>query len=133
MLRLSLPCLVTSAFASLASAADWPQWRGPERTGISADTGLLQQWPKEGPALRWKSADIGTGFSSPIVVKGRVYLQTTKGNEEFALALDEKTGKEIWIQPIGKVGENRGMNYPGTRSTPTFDGDKLYCLSSDGQ
>lgn len=113
-------------------ANDWPQWRGPDRTGISKETGLLQTWPAEGPKLRWKAINIGTGYSAPIVVKGRVYLQTTKETHEFALALDEMTGKEVWSTQIGAVGKNRGMDYPGTRATPTVDGDRLYCLASDG-
>ncbi len=125
--------LLTLAFASVTKADDWPQWRGPERTGISKETGLLQTWPADGPALRWKAADIGTGYSSPSVVLGRVYLQTTHDNDEFALALDEKTGAKVWEVPIGKVGKNRGPQYPGTRSTPTVDGDRLYCLASDGE
>ena len=77
MVRHALSCAVVVAFAGFVAAEDWPQWRGPDRTGISADTGLLKEWPKDGPPLRWKAADIGTGYSAPIVVKGRVYLQTT--------------------------------------------------------
>ncbi|MBY0513392.1 MAG: PQQ-like beta-propeller repeat protein, partial [Gemmataceae bacterium] len=118
--------------AAAASAADWPQWRGPNRDGHSKDTGLLKEWAKDGPPLRWKAPDIGTGYSSPAVAGGTVYLQTTKGNDEFALALDEKTGKEKWTAPIGHVGKNEGPQYPGTRSTPTVDGDRLYCVASDG-
>jgi outer membrane protein assembly factor BamB len=116
-----------------AAAADWPQWRGPNRTGISADTGLLPAWPADGPKLRWKATDLGTGYSTPSVAGGRVYLQTTRGNEEFALALDEATGKPLWTTAIGKVGVNKGPQYPGTRATPTVAGDKLYCLASDGE
>lgn len=116
-----------------ATAADWPQWRGPERTGISRETGLLKEWPKDGPVLRWQATKIGTGYSSPAVVKGSVYLQTTEDNEEFTLALDEKTGKQLWKKKIGKVGKNQGPQYPGTRSTPTFDEGLLYCLASDGE
>ena len=125
--------LITLAFTSVTRADDWPQWRGPERTGISKETGLLQTWTADGPALRWKATDIGTGYSSPSVVRGRVYLQTTHDNDEFALALDEKSGDKVWEAPIGKVGKNRGPQYPGTRSTPTVDGDRLYCLASDGE
>jgi outer membrane protein assembly factor BamB len=121
------------AFAFCSLAADWPQWRGPDRSGISKDTGLLKEWPKDGPTLRWKATDIGTGYSSPSVFGGRVYLQTTRNNEELALALDEKTGKQVWSTAIGKVGKNEGPQYPGTRSTPTVDGDRLYCLASDGE
>src|SRR5439155_8691995 len=94
---------------------------------------LLQEWPKDGPQLKWKAADIGTGYSAPIVVKGRVILQTTKENNEFALALDEKNGKEVWSAKIGALGKPaQKPSYPGTRSSPTADGDRLYCLASDG-
>ena len=114
-------------------AADWPQWRGPDRSGISHETGLLQQWPEGGPKLRWKRTDIGPGYSTPVVVDGKVYLQTTRDKEEYALCLDEKTGKDVWSVNIGDVGINRGLLYPGTRSSPTIDGDRMYCLSSAGQ
>lgn len=126
------------ALALLAScyplaAADWPQWRGPHRDGISRDTGLLQSWPEGGPKLRWKRTDIGPGYSSPAVVAGRVYIQTTQDQDEYALCLDEQTGRDIWKAPIGKVGINRGPNYPGTRSSPTVSGDAVFCLASAGQ
>jgi outer membrane protein assembly factor BamB len=120
-------------FGLAVSAADWPQWRGPERTGVSSETGLLQEWPADGPTLRWKATDLGTGYSGPAIAKGRVYLQTTRGNDEFVVALDEKTGKQLWTTAIGKVGKNQGPQYPGTRSTPTVDGSLLYGLSSDGE
>ncbi len=133
-----MPRLLTAVVFALVSgspmfAADWPQWRGPARDGVSRETGLLKEWPRQGPPLRWKASDIGTGYSSPAIVEGRVYLQTTRAGDEFALVLDEKSGTEIWSVPIGKVGENRGPQYPGTRSTPTIDGDRLYCLASDGE
>ena len=133
MLRFVSMFLMTLAFTSVTQADDWGQWRGPERTGISMETGLLQTWPANGPPLRWKATDIGTGYSSPSVVRGRVFLQTTHDNDEFALALDEKTGARVWEVPIGKVGKNRGPQYPGTRSTPTVHGDRIYCLASDGE
>jgi outer membrane protein assembly factor BamB len=135
MVRRLFTCSVAAALAgSLALRADdWPQWRGPARDGVSKETGLLKEWPKDGPPLRWKAADIGPGYSAPAVAAGAVYLQTTGGDDEFALALDEATGKERWKAPIGKVGKNRGPQYPGTRATPTVDGDRLYCLSSAGQ
>jgi outer membrane protein assembly factor BamB len=132
MLRLALAGLALS-FACSLKAADWPQWRGAARDGISKETGLLQEWPKDGPKERWKRTEIGSGYSTPVVVGGKLYVQTTLDKEEFALCLDEKTGKTIWKVLIGGVGENRGMPYPGTRSTPTVDGERLYCLSSAGQ
>jgi outer membrane protein assembly factor BamB len=124
---------VFAAFVLSAIAADWPQWRGPERTGVSKETGLLQDWPKDGPKLRWKANDIGTGYSTPIVVAGRAYLQSTRGDTEYCLALEEKSGKQIWSEAIGGVGKNQGPQYPGTRATPTFNEGRLYCLASDGE
>jgi outer membrane protein assembly factor BamB len=67
------------------------------------------------------------------VAGGRVYLQTTRGADEFAVALDEATGKSVWETRIGGVGANQGPQYPGTRATPTVDGDRVYCLASDGR
>lgn len=133
ILRSTTTLLIALVCVSATSANDWPQWRGPERTGISQETGLLQEWPAGGPQLRWKASDIGTGYSSPAVARGRVYLQTTRDSDELALALDEKTGTVVWKTPIGKVGKNRGPQYPGTRSTPTVDGARMYCLASDGE
>jgi outer membrane protein assembly factor BamB len=121
-----------SLLAGTAVGADWPQWRGPDRSGISTETGLLKQWPKDGPPLLWKATDVGNGYSTPSVADGHVYLLSNRGDKEHAIALDAKTGKQVWTTPIGKVGKNTGPQYPGTRSTPTVDGDRLYCLSSDG-
>src|SRR5262245_56341265 len=104
------------AFACTTLAADWPQWRGPDRDGVSKETGLLKHWPEGGPKLRWKADDIGTGYSTPIVVAGRVYVQSTRGDNEVCLALDEQTGKPVWSVEIGKVGKNSGPQYPGTRA-----------------
>ena len=133
MLRKFTSAFAVFALSMPAPAADWPQWRGPDRTGISKDSDLLQEWPKDGPKLRWKITDLGTGYSAPAVVKGVVYIQTTREKDELVVALDEKTGKESWATKIGKIGVNRGPQYPGTRATPTVDSDKLYCLASDGE
>jgi outer membrane protein assembly factor BamB len=116
------------------SAADWPQWRGPQRNGISQETGLLKEWPKDGPKLIWQVRDIGDGYSTPAVVGDRLYALGNKGvDEEFVHALAVSDGKEIWKTPIGKVGNPDQMPaYPGARSTPTVEGDVLYALGSDG-
>lgn len=117
----------------LAFSDDWTQWRGPERDGISKETGLSDKWPANGPALVWKTGQLGTGYSSPAIADGQIYLQTTRGSEEFTIALDEKTGKQIWSSKIGTVGPNRGPQYPGSRSTATVDGELVFCLSSNGE
>lgn len=123
-------CLLLGALL----AANWPQWRGPERDGISKETGLLTEWPAEGPRLVWQVDGLGDGFSTPAVANGRIYLINNKGLEnEFVHALDAKDGSQIWETRIGKVGEpDQQPNYPGARSTPTLDGDWIYALGSAG-
>lgn len=113
-------------------ADDYPQWRGTARDGISTETGLLKDWPKEGPALLWKNDQIGHGYSTPSVANGKIYLISDRDKKESVLALDAKEGKELWSVELGGVGVNRGPQYPGSRSTPTVDGDRVYCLGSDG-
>jgi outer membrane protein assembly factor BamB len=115
-------------------AANWPQWRGPDRDGISKETGLLKDWPADGPKLLWQVNGLGDGFSTPAIVGDRIYLINNKGLEnEFVQALDVKDGSQIWETRIGNVGEpDQEPSYPGARSTPTVDGDWLYALGSAG-
>src|SRR4051794_29211938 len=66
---LLIPLLWTVAI----QADDWPQWRGPNRDGVWAETGILPSFPAQGLKARWR-AKVGPGWSSPVVAKGRVYL-----------------------------------------------------------
>ncbi len=129
---LLLICL--GLFTLAAGAADWPQWRGPQRNGLSTETGLLKEWPKEGPKLLWQLKDIGQGYSTPAVVGERLYVLSNKGlNDEFVQTLDVQNGQQIWSTRLGKVGNpNQKPAYPAARSTPTVEGDVLYALGSDG-
>jgi outer membrane protein assembly factor BamB len=121
-----------SAFSVLL-ATDWPQWRGPQRSGISQETGLLKEWPAGGPKLLWQVKEFGNGYSTPAVVGNRLYVLANKGmDDEFVLALDVDQGEQIWMTRIGKVGPNQGPQYPAARSTTTVDGALLYALGSDG-
>jgi outer membrane protein assembly factor BamB len=124
----------TCAILAVASAADWPQWRGPERDGISKETGLLQEWPTEGPKLLWKKDGLGDGYSTPSIAGDRIYLINNKGlDNEFVQCLSTKDGSQIWQTRIGKVGKpDQTPSYPGARSTPTIDGKMVYALGSDG-
>src|SRR5262245_11439884 len=117
-----------------AAAADWPQWRGPRRDGISQETGLLREWPKDGPKLLWQLDDAGDGYATPAVVGSRIYMLSSRGVEdEFVQALSVTDGKVRWSARLGKVGNaNMQPSYPKARSTPTVDGKRLYALGSDG-
>jgi len=124
--------LVACGWTLLAWADDWPQWRGPDRTGSSKETGLLKEWPKDGPKLLWQNKEIGGGYSTPAVVGDNVYLMADRKGREYVIALAIKDGKEEWAIDIGKVGVNKGPPYPGARSTPTIDHNRIYALGSDG-
>jgi outer membrane protein assembly factor BamB len=124
--------LTCCILAASAWADDWPQWRGSHRDGLSQETGLLKEWPKGGPKLLWERKGIGKGYSTPAVVGDRIYLLTDREGREYALALSVKDGSEVWAIDIGKIGPNMGPQYPGCRSTPTVEGDRLYVLGSDG-
>jgi outer membrane protein assembly factor BamB len=125
---------VTRSANSAVLTSDWPQWRGPDRNGISQERGLLKQWPAEGPKLLWQVNDIGDGYSTPAVVGTRIYLMSNRGMEnEFVQALSTQDGKPIWTTRVGNVGNpNQNPPYPKARSTPTVDGDFIYALGSDG-
>lgn len=131
--RVLLPVLIVLALAHQAlaqSAANWPQWRGPNRDGISTETGLLKQWPAEGPPLVWKASGAGGGYSSFSVANGKLYTMGLRGDREFVVAFDVATGKEAWSTPHGSAFRNdRG---DGPRGTPTVDGDRVYALGGSG-
>ena len=125
--------LATATGGGAAVAADWPQWRGPQRDGVSKETGLLKEWPAGGPRLVWQVNDLGEGYSTPAVVGDRLYLLSNKGTDDESVhALNAADGKPVWATRLGKVGPNQGPQYPGARTTPTVDGDLLYALGSDG-
>jgi len=140
LITIAALCLSFSAVSVTRSAnmdtstSDWPQWRGPERNGISQESSLLKQWPKEGPKLLWQLNDIGDGYSTPAVVGTRIYLMSNRGMEnEFAQALSTQDGKPIWTTRVGAVGNpNQNPPFAKARSTPTVDGDFIYALGSDG-
>ena len=111
-------------------AADWPQFRGPERDGISQETGLLSRWPDGGPAVLWRQP-LGPGFSGISVVGEKIYTLFAKEDAVFAICMDAATGKEIWRAEIGKTFRNSFGD--GPRSTPTVDRGVVFALSGGGQ
>jgi outer membrane protein assembly factor BamB len=126
---LHLGILIAGLVPSL-TAADWPQWRGPKRDNVSTETGLLKQWPKEGPKLLWTSEDAGIGYSGPAIVGDRLYTMGGDEKNDFVIALDVRKGEKVWSAPIGAYVQNRYGS--GPRGTPTVDGGYLYALTSAG-
>ena len=82
--RIAVTLVFTLAMAAVAGgqatpAADWPQWRGPDRTGLSSETGLLKQWPASGPSLQWSASNLGGGYGSISVSGNFIFVQGLKG------------------------------------------------------
>src|SRR5688572_8110439 len=126
--------LVMSAGAFLpgqAPSTDWPQWRGPDRNGISKEKGLLQAWPAGGPSVVWTISGLGAGYGSVAIRGDRIFVQGSRGRQSFVDSLDRATGKTMWSRSLGPAGDNdRGS---GPRGTPTLDADRLYVLTEAGQ
>ncbi|MGI8966758.1 MAG: PQQ-binding-like beta-propeller repeat protein, partial [Limisphaerales bacterium] len=111
-------------------AEDWPQWRGPNRDGISQEKDWLVQWSTEGPKQIWKAA-VGIGYSSMSVSQGKLYTMGNIEETDHIFCLDTNSGKEIWNHsyPCSSKDPN---GFPGTRCTPTVDGKFVYTVSRQG-
>lgn len=118
------------SLAAPAFSADWPGWRGPNRDGKSPDTGLLKEWPKEGPKQLWKVSGLGKGFSTVAVVNDVTYVtgDSPEDGKLYIVAFD-KDGKQVWRVPHASTWTK---NYPGSRSTPVIDNGKLYIVAGSG-
>ena len=112
-------------------AADWPQWRGPNRDGHSAETGLLKEWPAGGPKELWRATGAGTGFSSFSASNNKLFTLGARGNVEYVIAFDASTGNRLWEVPNGQRFRNDMGD--GPRSTPTVDGDRVYAFGGTGE
>ena len=101
--------------------------RGPNRDALSTETGLLKEWDSDGPPLEWKSAGLGSGYSSVVLAGGRIYTMGDRGNQQYVMALDDKNGRELWSLAVGKRWSDGGP-----RCTPTVDGDMVYAITPAG-
>jgi outer membrane protein assembly factor BamB len=121
-----------------ATAADWPQYRGPERNDVSAETGLLPEWPEGGPKLLWTYSDAGIGYSGPAIVGDRLYTLGGRGESEFLIALDlsavaDGSVKEAWATRVGPLFTWEGNRWSaGPSTTPTVDGNLIFALGGMG-
>src|SRR5688500_12199788 len=122
----ALAVLVSMTLGAALFADDWPQYRGPDHTGASPETGIAQNWPKGTPKTLWKKP-VGEAFGSFAVAGGRAYLFMERNRAEVLVALNPYNGDEIWAAPIDQTKfEDQGGN--GPRSTPTVDveNDRVY-------
>ena len=111
------------------SLADWPQYLGPDRNAISPEKGLLRSWPEAGPQVLW-TVSLGEGYGGAAISQGQVYVLDRIGNEKDVLrCLDLLTGKEQWSFDYEAQGR---VQHPGSRSTPTIDGNYIYTCGSFG-
>jgi outer membrane protein assembly factor BamB len=110
--------------------SDWPQWRGPNRDGVSLEKGLLKEWPKDGPKKDWTVSGCGGGYSSPAVAGGFIFGSGKINEKEVIWCRKESDGSPVWTTPFAdakKVGYDEGV-----KSTPTIHNGKVYVLGVGG-
>ena len=131
--KLLLPVLITATAAlgvTPVPSFDWPQWRGPARDDLSKETGLLKEWPADGPKKLWSFTNAGMGYSGFAVVGGRLFTMGTRDGSEVLFCLDAAKGTELWVAKLGSVLSNKWGD--GPRGTPAVSGDKVFTMGGDG-
>jgi outer membrane protein assembly factor BamB len=133
LLGVSFALAALGAVAAYGEAKDqqpwWPQFHGPLRDNISRETGLLKEWPPEGPKLLWEFGGCGKGFSGVSIADNMIFTAGDFDEVEMVIALD-LSGKLLWKSPNGKSWSGP---YPGSRATPTYNSGMLYHVNSMGR
>jgi outer membrane protein assembly factor BamB len=129
----AIACATWLASPSATAAGDWPQWRGVNRDGKSTDTGLLKEWPADGPALAWQVNTLGKGYASVSVVGNRLYTMGDNDDASSVLALDAADGKVLWSAKVGKPGAPGWGGFAGPRCTPTVDEGLIFSADQWGE
>jgi outer membrane protein assembly factor BamB len=125
MILILLPFLLCFQFSN---AQQISEWRPENRTGVSAETGLLKSWPAEGPALLWSSLELTKGNSSVSFGNNTIYITGIRDTADVLFALD-MNGKMLWQTVMGR---SWNESYPESRATPTVEGNKVYTCSGYG-
>jgi outer membrane protein assembly factor BamB len=142
--RFVVSCLVVLLASALACSKppqnSWPTFRGPGRTAIAPDAGLLKEWPEGGPKLVWESDGAGRGYSSLAISGGRIYTlgdapSTGEAGDadEYLLAFDQADGKPLWKAKTGPPWTSGQPSWQSSRSTPTVDSDRVYVVTPHGE
>lgn len=139
--NLALLGLVMATAGAMAHAqskeATWPSFRGPHRTAVAPDTGLLSSWPEGGPDLLWETKGTGRGYSSLAITAGRIYTlgdapSTAADEDEYLTCFEQATGKPLWRAKVGPAWTDGKPTWQSSRSTPTVDGSHVYVLTAHG-
>ena len=123
--------ILLSLLAGKSHAADWPQFLGPTRNGISTETNLSSPWPTEGPPVVWQKK-IGEGFSGPVVAANRVILFHRQTNKEIVECFDAKNGSPIWRFDYPTTYRDDFGFDEGPRATPTIADGRVYAFGAEG-
>ena len=123
--------VLAAGFATAAHADDWLQWRGPDRAGISTETGLLDEWPPEGPDVNWQIETLGHGYGTVAVEGDAIYIQGTRDGHSAVFRLRASDGEEVWMRKLGPYYDHPDRG-DGPRSVPTLQGDSLFVLNGMG-
>jgi outer membrane protein assembly factor BamB len=127
--------ILSSCTAVAQNTAEWPSFHGSDRTNKSNETGLLKEWPANGPKMLWTISGLGEGYSSVSIGGGLIYTAGKIDNQTFVMAFN-MDGKPVWKKTNGKamtITLSWASTYVGPRSTPTYDNGKLYHLSEAGR
>ena len=136
---LSILTLVVAPFAwAKGPSKSWPTFRGPDRTAVASDEGLLTSWPEGGPKLLWESAGAGRGYSSLAIVDGKIYTlgdasSIPEDKDEYLFCFNQADGKPLWKLKTGSAWASGKPDWQSSRSTPTIDGDRVYALTAHGE
>ena len=125
-------CLLLGIFNGQSQTIS--QWRGIHRDGMYPDKGLLKTWPEAGPRLLWDTETIGNGYSSPVILGDRLYINGEIDSISYVFAFD-LSGKLMWKTSNGRefFGEGYAASFPGARSAPTVYDNLIYISSGMGR
>src|SRR5258708_2227145 len=112
----------------MAASMDWPQWPGPNRDGLSTQTGLLNRWAPGAPPNEWKATGLGSGYATVSVAGNAIFTMGDRGEFRYAIALNRADGKTLWASPVGRAGAPGWGGFEGPRSTPAVDGNLVFAI-----